>query len=230
MAPEGAAVRKFSDRRDAGRRLARRLAGYGGRDDVVVLGLPRGGVPVAYEVALALGAPLDVMLVRKLGVPDHEELAFGAIASGDVRVLNADVVAEARLSSDQIDQATTAQQLELYRRERLYRGDAAPLVLRGRTAILVDDGLATGATMRAALLAARAQEARTVVAVPVAAASTCAAMSYCADAVVCLLTPSHFVAVGDWYEDFNPTGDEEVVELLASARRRPELPRTRPRR
>jgi len=186
-----------------------------------VLGLPRGGVPVAYEVAVALGVPLDVLVVRKLGVPDHEELAFGAIAGGGVRVLNAEVITEARLAPAQIEAVMAAEQLELERRERAYRGDAAPpLDLRHRTAIVVDDGLATGATMRAALEAAGAQGATTVAAVPVGAGSTCAALRSCADAVVCMFTPARFVAVGNWYEDFAPTSDAEVSELLTLARRR----------
>ena len=216
----GAAVTSFVDRRDAGRRLAGLLDAYAGRDDVVVLGLPRGGVPVAYEVALALAAPLDVMLVRKLGVPRHEELAFGAIASGGVRVLNPDVIAEARLTSAQIERVTVEQQLELDRRERLYRGDTAPLQLEGLTAIVVDDGLATGATMRAALQAVRDRHAGAVAAAPVGATPTCSALRHFADAVLCNLTPERFVAVGNWYGDFEATSDEEVAELLASARRR----------
>lgn len=185
-----------------------------------MLGLPRGGVPVAYEVALALAAPLDLMLVRKLGVPRHEELAFGAIASGGVRVLNPDVIAQARLTSAQIELVTVEQQLELDRRERHYRGDSAPLHLDGLTAIVVDDGLATGATMRAAIEAVRERHAAAVAAAPVGAASTCLALRDFADAVVCNLTPARFVAVGNWYGDFEPTGDDEVTELLASARRR----------
>jgi predicted phosphoribosyltransferase len=186
-----------------------------------VLGLPRGGVPVAYEVAVALDLPLDVLLVRKLGLPAHEELAFGAIAGGGVRVLNAEVVTAARLDASQIEAVAAEQQIELERRELAYRGEAAPpLRLRDRTAIVVDDGLATGATMRAALRAAAAQGATTVAAVPVGAGSTCAALRGCADAVICMLTPARFVAVGNWYEDFTPTDDGEVTELLALARRR----------
>ncbi|HWD70351.1 MAG TPA: phosphoribosyltransferase [Solirubrobacteraceae bacterium] len=214
---QGAAVTRFADRRDAGRRLAAPLRSHAGRADVVVLGLPRGGVPVAYEVALALRAPLDVMLVRKLGVPEQEELAFGAIASGGVRVLNADVIAEARLTAGQIDAVTGEQQLELDRRERLYRGDSPPLQLHGLTAIIVDDGLATGATMRAAIQAVRERGGRPLVAVPVGAASTRAAIDHCADGIVCLLTPPRFVAVGNWYGDFGATSDDEVTELLRLA-------------
>jgi putative phosphoribosyl transferase len=200
--------------------LAEQLRPYAGRDDVIVLGLPRGGVPVAQEVALALGAPLDVMLVRKLGVPGQEELAFGAIASGRVRILNPDVIAAARLSPERISQITAEQHLELNRRERLYRGANAPLELSGRTAIIVDDGLATGATMRAAVEAVRQRDARPVVAVPVGADSTRVALADSADAVICSITPEPFIAVGLWYRDFTPTSDEEVSELLALARKR----------
>ena len=200
--------------------LAEQLRPYAGRDEVIVLRLPRGGVPVAQEVALALGAPLDVMLVRKLGVPGQEELAFGAIASGRVRILNPDVIAAARLSPERISQITAEQHLELNRRERLYRGANAPLELSGRTAIIVDDGLATGATMRAAVEAVRQRDARPVVAVPVGADSTRVALADSADAVICSITPEPFIAVGLWYRDFTPTSDEEVSELLALARKR----------
>lgn len=218
--PDGVAVARFADRRAAGRLLATQLVSYADRDDVVVLALPRGGVPVAYEVALALRAPLDLLLVRKLGVPRHEELAFGAIASGGVRVLNREVLAEARLTSAQIEQITVQQQRELERREALYRGGRAPLPLRGRTALIVDDGLATGATMRAAVAAVRQLHAKPVVAVPVGAPSTRAALTRSADAVVCAITAEPFVAVGLWYGDFEPTSDEEVRELLYAAQRR----------
>jgi predicted phosphoribosyltransferase len=213
-------VARFDDRRAAGRQLAARLASYAELEDVVVLGLPRGGVPVAYEVALALRAPLDVLLVRKLGVPEHEELAFGAIASGGVRVLNPEVLAETRLTAERIDRITAEQQRELDRREALYRDGGAPLELSGKTALIVDDGLATGATMRAAVAAVRQLRASPIVAVPVAAPSTRAALARSADAVVCTITPEPFVAVGMWYRDFDPTSDGEVRELLAAARRR----------
>ena len=208
------------DRRAAGRLLARQLAAYARRTGVVVLGLPRGGVPVAYEVALALGSPLDVLLVRKLGVPGHEELAFGAIASGGVRVLNHEVVSDAQLGPERIERITAKQQRELDRREELYRDGAPPLDLAGRTAILVDDGLATGATMRAAVQAARMQQASAVVAVPVGRAQTLAQLGAIADAVVCTVIPEELVAVGFWYRDFTPTSDEEVRELLARSRER----------
>jgi putative phosphoribosyl transferase len=217
---EHAPERAFEDRRAAGRVLAKDLAPYAGRNDVVVLGLPRGGVPVAYEVALSLGTPLDVLLVRKLGVPGHEELAFGAIASGDVCVLNSEVVSEAHLGPDQIEQAAAEQRRELERREHLYRNGMAALELMGRTAILVDDGLATGATMRAAVQATRRSQASPVVAVPVAPARTLAQLRAIADAVVCPVVPEEFGAVGYWYRDFTPTSDREVRELLARSHER----------
>jgi predicted phosphoribosyltransferase len=210
----------FRDRAEAGRALAQKLRAYAGRDDVVVLGLPRGGVPVALEVARALDAPLDVFLVRKLGVPGHEELAMGAIASGGVRVLSEDVVRHLNLSPRAIEAVAFAEQRELQRREREYRGDEPPPDVRGKTVILVDDGLATGATMRAAVAALRRQgPARIVVAVPVAAASTCEELRDIADEVVCALTPEPFFAVGQWYHDFSQTTDEEVRELRRRARR-----------
>jgi predicted phosphoribosyltransferase len=206
---------RFADRRDAGRLLAGALERYRDRDDVVVLGLPRGGVPVAAEVAAALDAPLDVFLVRKLGVPGHEELAMGAIASGGVRVVNADVVRSVGIRQDQLD-AVTARELErLVAQERDYRGDAAPVDVRGRTAILVDDGLATGATMRAAIGALRGLGAAAiVVAVPTAPRETCEALSREVEDVVCATTPEPFTAVGIWYRDFRPVSDEQVRELL----------------
>ena len=211
----------FEDRRAAGRALVRQLTPYAGRTDVVVLGLPRGGVPVAYEVALALGTPLDVLLVRKLGVPGHEELAFGAIASGGVRVLNFEVVSEARLTPERIDQTAAEQQIELERREELYRDGAPPLELTGRIAILVDDGLATGATMRAAVQATRIRRASPVVAVPIGPAQTLEpARSRSPTRSICTVIPVEFGAVGFWYRDFTPTSDEEVRELLARSRQR----------
>jgi predicted phosphoribosyltransferase len=210
--------RRFRDRREAGRLLAARLAHYRGRPDVLVLALPRGGVPVGYEVARALGAPLDVFLVRKLGVPGHEELAMGAVASGGVQVLNDDVIAGLGLS-ERVVAAVTARELqELERRERLYRGARPPREVHGRTVILVDDGLATGATMRAAIHALRRRgAARIVVAVPVAPLPTCAELRAEADEVVCLFTPEPFFAVGLWYEDFTQTSDDEVRALLADS-------------
>jgi putative phosphoribosyl transferase len=212
----------FRDRREAGRVLAGLLRHHAGRSDVLVLALPRGGVPVGHEVARALGAPLDVFLVRKLGVPGHEELAMGAIASGNVRVLNPDVVAMLRIPPDAIDAVAAREETELRRRERAYRGDRPPLDARGRVVVVVDDGLATGATMRAAAASLRRQGvARIVVAVPVAAAETCEALRAEVDEVVCAATPRPFDAVGAWYEDFTPTDDAEVREILRSAEATP---------
>ncbi len=209
---------RFPDRRQAGRFLAERLADHAGKPGLLVLGLPRGGVPVAYEVARALRAPLDVFVVRKLGVPGHEELAMGAIASGGVRVLNEEVVAELGIDEATIARAAAVEGRELERREREYRGDRGPVEVGGRTVILVDDGLATGSTMRAAALAVRSQDPeRVVVAVPVAAAPTCEALRADVDEVVCAATPDPFLGVGVWYDDFGQTGDDEVRELLVRA-------------
>jgi len=208
----------FRNRREAGRRLARVLGEYANRPDVLVLALPRGGVPVGYEVAQALHAPLDVFVVRKLGVPGHEELAMGAIASGGVRVLNDEVVRMLDMPEAAIDAVARDEQLELERRESLYRDGRPPVDVRGRTVLLVDDGLATGSTMRAAVKALRAQQpARIVVAVPTAAAQTCDELRREADEVVCPSTPEPFRAVGLWYEDFSQTSDDEVHDLLARA-------------
>jgi erythromycin esterase-like protein/predicted phosphoribosyltransferase len=206
----------FRDRREAGRLLAERLAAYANRPDVLVLALPRGGVPVAYEVAQALGAPLDVFVVRKLGVPGYEELAMGAIATGGVRVLNDQLVERLGIPAHMIDAIATRERQELARRERLYRGGRPPPDVRGRTAILVDDGLATGATMHAAIEALRQQKpARIVVAVPTASPETCEEMKAKADDVICAITPEPFHAVGRWYQDFSQTTDEEVSVLLS---------------
>jgi erythromycin esterase-like protein/predicted phosphoribosyltransferase len=206
----------FRDRREAGRRLAAKLAAYANRPDVLVLALPRGGVPVAYEVARALRAPLDVFVVRKLGVPGYEELAMGAVATGGARVLNDDIVTALRIPPYMIDAVADREHEELRRRERVYRGGRPPPELRGRTVILVDDGLATGATMLAAIKALRQlQPARIVVAVPTAAPDTCEALRAVVDDVVCAITPEPFQAVGRWYEDFSQTTDDEVRELLA---------------
>jgi predicted phosphoribosyltransferase len=208
----------FRDRRDAGRKLAQELKEYANRPDVVVLALPRGGVPVAYEVAKALKAPLDIFLVRKLGVPGHEELAMGAIASGGVRVLNDTVVDALNIPERLIDAVAEKEQRELERRERAYRGDRPKPEVRGKTVILVDDGLATGASMRAAVEALRAQDpARIVVAVPTAAPETCEAFEDTVEEVVCAETPQPFFGVGFWYQDFSQTSDEEVRTLLARA-------------
>jgi putative phosphoribosyl transferase len=208
----------FRDRFEAGRRLAGTLSRYAGRPDVLVLALPRGGVPVAYEVARALSAPLDVFLVRKLGIPGHEELAMGAIATGGVRILNEEVVRRLGVPDEVLDAVAAREQVELERREQAYRDGRSPPDVRGRTVILVDDGLATGSTMRAAVRALRAQgPARIVVAVPVGAPETCAEFQDEADDVICAVTPDPFYAVGLWYGDFSQTTDEEVRELLARA-------------
>ena len=205
----------YRDREEAGRALALALIAYANRPDVLVLALPRGGVPVAAQVADALHAPLDVFVVRKLGVPGQEELAFGAIASGGVKVLNDDVVTMAGISDAVISRIVLAEEQEIARRDRLYRGNRAPLQLGGHTVILIDDGLATGATMRAAAQAIQAmQPARLVVAVPVAARETCAELRAMVDEVVCAATPDPFHAVGVWYEDFAQTSDAEVRDLL----------------
>lgn len=210
----------FQDRRDAGRKLAEKLSAYAGRPDVLVLALPRGGVPVAYEVARALDAPLDVFIVRKLGLPGHEELAIGAIASGGVRVLNEDIVRGLRIPQSVIDAVAERELRELERRERAYRGDRPPPEVRGRTVILIDDGLATGASMRAAVAALRAQNpAQIIVAVPTAAPETCAALEPEVDKVICATMPEPFYGVGRWYEDFSQTSDEEVRALLEEANR-----------
>jgi len=209
---------RFQDRRDAGKQLAQRLTAYQGDAEVRVLALPRGGVPVAYEVALALRAPLDVFLVRKLGVPGQVELAMGAIATGGVRILNQPVVQGLGIPEDILEAVTANEQQELGRRERLYRGERPPPDIRGRTVILIDDGLATGSTMRAAVAAVRQQKpAHLVVAVPVAAPSTYAEFQAGGEATVCVHSPQPFHAVGLWYEVFSQTTDEEIKDLLARA-------------
>ena len=210
----------FKDRRDAGKQLAQELTAYAGRSVVIVLALPRGGVPVAYEVARALHAPLDIFIVRKLGLPGHEELAIGAIASGGVRVLNEDIVRALNIPESVIESIARRELQELERRERTYRGNRPPPEVRGRTVVLVDDGLATGASMRAAVAALRAQNpARIVVAVPTAAPETCEAFESEVDEIVCAMTPEPFYGVGRWYEDFSQTTDEEVRALLEEAAR-----------
>lgn len=210
---------KFVDRTEAGRELATVLAPrYAGRSDVVVLGLPRGGVPVAYELAVALEAPLDVFVVRKLGLPGHEEFGIGAVATGGVRVVDESVLRAYGVDAETLDAITQRERLELDRRERLYRGDRPPPALRGRTVILVDDGLATGSTMRAAVAALRVEgPCAIVIAAPVGAGETCVSMAPLVDDIVCLETPEPFYAVGLWYENFDQTEDEEVHDLLERA-------------
>jgi putative phosphoribosyl transferase len=210
----------FPNRAEAGRRLAEKLQRYAGREDVIVLGLPRGGVPVAYEVAQRLHAPLDVFIVRKLGVPGFEELALGAIASGGVRVLNEDVVRVLPNANELVESVTARELAELQRREQTYRDGRPAPELRGRIAILVDDGLATGATMRAAVKALRQLgAAKIIVAVPVGAADTCRELEQEVDETVCVMAPEWFQAVGQFYEDFSQTSDDEVRELLTRAAR-----------
>jgi putative phosphoribosyl transferase len=208
----------FQDRTEAGRLLAEQLKKYENRPDVLVLGLPRGGVPVAYEVAKALNAPLDVFMVRKLGVPGYEELAMGAIATGGIRVLNDDVVRQLNIPMDVIDAVAAEQEKELERRERLYRGDRPAPDSRGKTVIVVDDGLATGSTMKVALSALRHQQPKKlVVAVPTAPQETCESLRNIADEVVCSVTPEPFMAVGTWYRRFDQTTDDEVRDLIKRA-------------
>jgi predicted phosphoribosyltransferase len=205
----------YQDRRDAGRHLARRFDALEGHSDVIVLALPRGGVPVGYEVARHLNAPLDVFVVRKLGVPGYSELAMGAIASGNIRVLNREVIARLRIPPRDVETVTAEQQLELERRERQYRGSRPPIELHGKTVVLVDDGLATGATMRAAVRALKTcAPARLIVGVPVGARETCEEFEDEVDEVICACTPDDFRAVGVWYRDFSQTTDEEVCALL----------------
>jgi predicted phosphoribosyltransferase len=208
----------FPNRIEAGRELAEKLEKYAGRTDVIVLGLPRGGVPVANEVAKRLRAPLDVFIVRKLGVPGFEELAAGAIASGGVRVLNEDVMRAIPHADQAIEEVTARETVELQRRERMYREGRAAPELRDRIAILVDDGLATGATMRAAVKALRERgAAKIVVAVPVGPPDTCHEIEEQADETICLSRPEFFQAVGQYYEDFSQTTDEDVRQLLTQA-------------
>jgi predicted phosphoribosyltransferase len=208
--------KRYANRREAGVVLAGRLREFAGRSDVVVLGLPRGGIPVAFEVATALNAPLDVFVVRKLGLPGHPELAMGAIASGGVRVLNDELLGQLHVPASAIDAVARVERAELERRERAYRGARPAVPLDGRIVILVDDGLATGSTMRAAVLAIRrVLPSRIVVAVPVGARETCQALNQVADDVVCAVMPEPFNAVGAWYDNFEQTTDDEVRRLLA---------------
>ena len=208
----------FRDRRHAGQVLAQKLGHYRDREDVLILALPRGGVPVAFEVAQALDAPLDVFIVRKLGLPGQEEFAMGAIATGGVRVVNEDAVKYLRISDEVIDAVAAKEAKELERRERAYRGSRPAPQLAGRTVILVDDGLATGSTMRAAAAALRQQQpARIVIAVPVSAPETCDEFRSEVDEIICAATPGSFRGVGQWYEDFSQTPDDEVHRLLEAA-------------
>ncbi len=208
----------FRDRTEAGQVLARCLQQYKNQPDVLILGLPRGGVPVAYEVAREMKAPLDVFIVRKLGVPGHEELGMGAIATGGVRILQDGIVRELGISPQTIEAVSAREQAELERRERLYRGDRPAPTIKGRTIVIVDDGLATGSTMKAAIQAVRQQDPRQViVAVPTAPSETCEQLKGSADEVVCALTPEPFFAVGGSYADFTQITDEEVRDLIASA-------------
>ena len=208
----------FVNRTEAGRKLAKLLSGYAGRDDVIVLGVPRGGVPVAFEIAQALKAPLDVFLVRKLGAPGHEELAMGAISSGGIRILDHETIDALGVTELDIEATTAREQKELQRRERVYRGGRPPLELHGKTVIVVDDGIATGSSMRAGIKALRHMKpARIVVAVPVAPASTCGRLEREVDEMVCLETPELFYAIGQFYEDFSQVTDEEVQGLLRQA-------------
>ncbi|QFY44126.1 phosphoribosyltransferase [Candidatus Methylospira mobilis] len=209
----------FQNRNDAGRQLAEALVSYKGQPNTLVLALPRGGVPVAFEIALALHLPLDLMLVRKLGIPGHEEVAMGAIANGNVQVLDEDLVRSLHISSAAIERVIKAEHAELFRRNQAYRGGSAAPVLSGQTAILVDDGMATGSNMQAALLAARQQQAgRVVVAAPVASDSACALLSKMADEMICLDIPKPFYSVGGAYDDFSQTSDAEVKALLKRAK------------
>jgi putative phosphoribosyl transferase len=209
-------MERFRNRREAGQALARQLRAYTNDPNTVVLALPRGGVPVGFEIARELGLPLDIFIVRKLGVPRYEELAMGAIASGGARVLNDEVVGRLGISDEEIDAVAAREQMELERREREYRGDVALMEVEGKTVILVDDGLATGSTMRAAIQALRQKNVGSiVVAVPVGAPDSCERIAAEADEVVCAVQPEDFQAVGAWYDDFSQTTDAEVCELLS---------------
>jgi len=212
--------RRFRNRTEAGKLLAKRLTAYADRHDVLVLALPRGGVPVGFEVAKALHAPLDVLIVRKLGTPGQEELAMGAITTGGVRVLNNEVIQALGISEGEIDSVAAKEQKELERREHLYKGSRGTPDVRGVTVILVDDGIATGTTMRVAITALKTQHpARLIVAVPVAPFSTCEELKKEVQEFVCLLTPEPFLAIGQWYENFAQTSDEEVCDLMERAAR-----------
>jgi putative phosphoribosyl transferase len=208
----------FEDRVDAGRRLASELGGYAGRKDVIVLGIPRGGIPVAFEVAQVLKAPLDIFVSRKLGVPGQEELAFGALATGGVQVLDRELIKELNISKREIDQIAATVKRESERRERIYRGSRRPLKVEGKTVLLIDDGIATGSSMRAAIDALRQMgPAQIVVAVPVAPLHTCNRLRSEVDDLVCLYAPESFYAIGQFYSDFSQVADEEVTDLIRRA-------------
>jgi len=208
----------FNDRADAGKKLAKKLSEYANRSDVIILALPRGGVPVAFEVAKELNVKMDVFIVRKLGVPGNEELAMGAIASDNIRVLNEDVIRSFQIPQSVIDEVVVNELRELERRERLYRGNRPKPDISGSTVILIDDGLATGATMRAAAAAVKTKNpAKIVIAVPTAASDTCSPFENEVDKTICVATPEPFYGVGAWYEDFSQTTDKEVCELLNKA-------------
>ncbi|HXZ03275.1 MAG TPA: phosphoribosyltransferase [Ktedonobacteraceae bacterium] len=220
---------QFHDRKEAGKLLAAQLTGYANKQDVIVLALPRGGVPVGFEIAKALHVPLDIIVVRKLGVPGQEELAMGAIATGGVRILNKDVVQYLDIPSNMIDKIAANEQQELERRERLYRGDRPAYAVQGRTVILVDDGIATGATMHAAVAAIKQrQPARIIIAVPTAAPSTCDEFALEVDELVCVLRPEPFIAVSYWYRQFSQTSDEDVRRLLERANHETSTIQSRP--
>lgn len=213
-------MKRFLNRREAGIELAEKLGHFAGKRDVLVLGLARGGVPVAYEVARALHVPLDVFVVRKLGAPGHEEFAIGAIATGGIRVLNPEAIQRLGITSSAIERVTMLEQQELERREKMYRGDRPPVSVKGRTVIVVDDGLATGATMQAAITALRRQDpAAIIAAAPVVAPETCRSLRTVADGCEYVQAPEPFYGVGLWYADFSPTSDAEVQSLLESAAR-----------
>ncbi len=213
-----ATFHRFANRTEAGKLLADALSGYTGRSDILILALPRGGVPVAYEVAKALFAPMDLWLVRKLGVPGQEELALGALAGKNIRVLNYDIIDFLNIDETVIDTIVAREQAELERRNRLYRQGKPPPAIEGKTIIIIDDGLATGATMRVAISSLRqAGAARIIAAVPVGAASTCDKIEEEADQLICLHTPEPFYGVGQWYNDFSQTSDDEVLALLNNA-------------
>jgi predicted phosphoribosyltransferase len=222
------AIRGFRDRQEAGGLLAEKLTAYANRPGVIVLALPRGGVPVGFEVSKALHAPLDVVIVRKLGVPGQEELAMGAIAAGGLQVLNDPIVKALEISEREIEAVAGKERLELERRERLYRGGRPAPDLRGRTVILVDDGIATGTTMKVAIAALKRQESsKLVVAIPVAPLSTCEEMREMVEEVVCLSSPEDFMAIGAWYADFRQVSDQEVCDLLERADREARMPAAR---